>query len=190
MTIKSGITLILLIFANLVQAQPRCVHEGESIIIHPKAPKVCCEGLIRIPPPAGMVGTAGECVREEKQCVAEGKSIVIHPDAPQDCWEGLKIIPPPAGMLGTAGKCVREAKKCVEEGKSIVVVPGQPDICCSGLELERPEPGVLGTAGKCVQSSHPTPANVYDSRNTNKVDESFGLKKKDTSSVKNKTKPE
>ena len=191
MTIKLGLTLLLFLLVNSVHAQPRCVHEGQSIVIHPDAPKVCCEGLKRIPPPEGMLGTGGKCVRDiKKECVEEGKSIVIHPLAPQECCEGLKRIPPPKGMLGTAGKCVAEESSCVAEGKSIPVNPYFKLKCCPGLELQRPEPGVLGISGPCVEMSHPAPIHVYDSRDSKKLIDADDVKATNSSPAKKKVKEE
>ena len=191
MTIKLGMTLLLFILVNSVHAQPRCVHEGQSIVIHPDAPKVCCEGLIRIPPPEGMVGSGGKCVREiKKECVEEGKLIVIHPEAPQKCCEGLKRIPPPKGILGIGGKCVAVKRSCVEEGKSIPLTPFFKLKCCPGLELQRPEPGILGTRGTCVEMGHPTPINVYDSKDSKKLLDAQDVEPTKSSSAKKKVKEE
>ena len=144
---------------NLAFASEACVKEGQIIQIYPGAPKSCCEGLKRILPKNGVLGSGGKCIRpgkgEEKECVGAGKSIVIHPDSPRECCPGLKRLPPPPGMLGTAGKCVEdegeeEINECVPAGESIVIYPNAPQECCPGAKKVPPKKGILGIAGSCI----------------------------------------
>jgi hypothetical protein len=174
-------TIMLLMSLSLNAFALTCAGEGKSIAIYPGAPE-CCPGLELQPPPPGMLGTAGKCVKKKK-CAGEGKSIAIYPGAPK-CCSGLELQPPPPGMLGTAGKCVMK-KECAGEGKSIAIYPGAPK-CCSGLELQPPPPGMLGTSGTCVAHRFPPAPEVNDSRLQLKE---LGPRKqsvKPTSSVKSK----
>jgi hypothetical protein len=45
-------------------AQAKCVAEGDSLIVHPAAPRVCCPGLQLQPAEPGVVGTRGICVQQ------------------------------------------------------------------------------------------------------------------------------
>jgi hypothetical protein len=145
-----GISLL-----NICLAADVCVKEGKNVGVYPKAPQ-CCKGLELQPPAAGILGTAGKCV---KKCVEHNGKVGVYPGAAQ-CCEGLKLIPPAKGILGSAGTC---KKQCVEEGGKVIVYPNALK-CCAGLELQKPEPGVMGIQGTCVESAHPSHPSVNSSR--------------------------
>lgn len=141
------IALVLCLFSiGVSQAQENCVAEGDAIGVYPGAPSNCCQGLVRLPPPAGLYGSNGTCHKQVNGqfCFGDGKIFRGRPHLP--CCPGLQM------SMNTGANefsCQPQIVSCVPEGQYMVPGPRNPG-CCQGLEPVMEDPRRMGGA-RCMK---------------------------------------
>ncbi len=144
------VVLAFCLMVTAVASAQNCVVEGAWMGNSPSSLRNCCAGLQLNPPPAGMMGSAGQCLKKQngRFCIGENLPVLNFAGAVSECCSGLSKVSPSIPDNRVIANCVK-IPECIAEGQPMPMNPTYRRPCCQGLSHRLPTSGRLGDGGTC-----------------------------------------